>query len=243
MELQRDPARGLPAPGRPPRLADAFVDAAASLPHLPGDGRRSTRASRTSTRTRRRAAISGQLQGRGCASSRIVCPAAARPTSKPGCEISHPRLWEPGQPDALRGAPRPDRPGRPRSSDATRIHTGIRSLERQPARTDRPQRPRGRTSAGHRIHEDSPSRGAALTPAQMRQNFQYLRDLGATITRAALPAQPIRARARGPLRDPGLVRDPRLPDEEHALQHRGGAGTRRCGCCARRSPATTTILR
>ena len=43
---------------------------------------------------------------------------------------------------------------------------------------------------GAAIHEDSVTRGAALTAGQMRQTFKNLRDLGATITRAHYPLSP-----------------------------------------------------
>jgi beta-glucuronidase len=102
--------------------------------------------------------------------------------------IRHPSLWEPGHPHLyavrLRLA---DHSGRVVQRYV--VHTGIRSL-----RVNRLGRielnGREIDLRGAAIHEDSLDRGAALTPAQMRQTFRDLRDLGATITRAHYPLSP-----------------------------------------------------
>ena len=70
-----------------------------------------------------------------------------------------------------------------------KVHTGIRTLS--VSRLGRIQlNGRDVNLRGASMHEDSPSRGAALTPGQMRQNIGYLRDLGATITRSHYPLHP-----------------------------------------------------
>jgi beta-glucuronidase len=70
-----------------------------------------------------------------------------------------------------------------------RARTGIRSLGI--SRLGRIQlNGRDVNLRGASMHEDSPGRGAALTPAQMRQNVGYLRELGATITRSHYPFHP-----------------------------------------------------
>jgi beta-galactosidase/beta-glucuronidase len=69
------------------------------------------------------------------------------------------------------------------------VHTGIRSLAvNEFGNVELNGRPVNLRGAA--IHEDSPNRGAALIPFQMRRNFQYLRQLGSTITRAHYPLHP-----------------------------------------------------
>jgi beta-glucuronidase len=69
------------------------------------------------------------------------------------------------------------------------VHTGIRTL--RVSRLGRLQlNGRDLNLRGASIHEDSLSRGAALTPGQMRRNFGFLRELGAHITRAHYPLHP-----------------------------------------------------
>ena len=41
------------------------------------------------------------------------------------------------------------------------------------------------------MHEDDPTRGAALSPTQIRANFDLLRELGANMTRAHYPLHPL----------------------------------------------------
>ena len=43
---------------------------------------------------------------------------------------------------------------------------------------------------GASIHEDNPTRGAAMTHEDIRQNFTYLKQLGANMTRAHYPLSP-----------------------------------------------------
>jgi beta-glucuronidase len=102
--------------------------------------------------------------------------------------IRNPRLWSPERPTLYRGSLRLHTSGG-RTVQRYRVHTGIRSL--RISRLGRIQlNGRDVNLRGASMHEDSPSRGAALTPAQMRQNIGYLRELGATITRSHYPFHP-----------------------------------------------------
>jgi beta-glucuronidase len=69
------------------------------------------------------------------------------------------------------------------------VHTGIRSLK--VSRLGRIQlNGRDVNLRGASVHEDSLSRGAALSPFQMRSLVGQLRDLGADMTRAHYPLHP-----------------------------------------------------
>ena len=102
--------------------------------------------------------------------------------------IGHPRLWWIERPYLYTG--------RLRLMNAAgnvvqryTVHTGIRTL--RVSRLGRLQlNGRDVNLRGASIHEDSLSRGAALTPGQMRRNIGFLRELGAHITRAHYPLHP-----------------------------------------------------
>jgi beta-glucuronidase len=102
--------------------------------------------------------------------------------------IRKPRLWSPEKPVLYRvRLSLVDEGGR--VVQRYKIDTGIRSLKVN--RLGRIElNGREVDLKGAAIHEDSLSRGAALTPAQMRQTFAYLRQLGATITRTHYPLNP-----------------------------------------------------
>jgi beta-glucuronidase len=69
------------------------------------------------------------------------------------------------------------------------VHTGIRSLEVRRGRLL--LNGRAVDLRGASMHEDDQSRGAALTPDRIRQDFELLRQLGATMTRAHYPMHPL----------------------------------------------------
>jgi beta-galactosidase/beta-glucuronidase len=102
--------------------------------------------------------------------------------------IGAPRLWEPGHPYLY-----PVHLGVVDQGGGVvqryTIHAGIRSLKVN--RLGRIElNGREVDLHGAAIHEDSLSRGGALSPAQMRQTFKNLSDLGATITRQHYPLSP-----------------------------------------------------
>jgi len=140
------------------------------------------------TRHGRRAAVSGTFQGARLRFKPHRVPGHGTAHFKARIKIRHPSLWEPGHPALYRvDLSLADQGGR--LVQRYRIHTGIRSLS-----VNRLGRivlnGREVNLRGASIHEDSLSRGAALTPAQMRQNFAYLRELGATVTRQHYPLNP-----------------------------------------------------
>ena len=101
--------------------------------------------------------------------------------------IPDPRLWEPGDPELYKVRVAARVGGRVGSSWAT--HMGIRSIKVSPG---------GRllinsepvTLRGASIHEDHPTLGAALGPAERLTMWNLLMELGATITRAHYPVHP-----------------------------------------------------
>jgi len=102
--------------------------------------------------------------------------------------IRNPRLWSPERPALYRGSLLVQTSSG-RTVQRYRVLTGIRSLKI--SRLGRIQlNGRDVNLRGASMHEDSLSRGAALTPGQMRQNVGYLRELGATITRSHYPLHP-----------------------------------------------------
>jgi beta-glucuronidase len=101
--------------------------------------------------------------------------------------LSNPRLWELGRPRLYRVRARLVRGGNVLGGYRTRV--GVRSVE-----VDAGGRLRlnGRrvTLRGASIHEDHPTAGAALSPAQRENIFDALQALGANVTRAHYPLHP-----------------------------------------------------
>jgi beta-galactosidase/beta-glucuronidase len=140
------------------------------------------------TRGARRVRVVGSFEGRPLRfrARRIAGFGSKRFKAK--VRIRNPRLWEPRHPRLYRmRLLLIDQRGR--TVQRYKVHTGIRSL-----RVNRLGRielnGRELDLRGAAIHEDSLSRGAALSTKQMRQTFRNLRALGATITRAHYPLNP-----------------------------------------------------
>ena len=118
-----------------------------------------------------------------------ACRAADERRFRARVRIRNPRLWSPERPTLytgslqLRDVERPDRCSATASTPAS-ARCSVSRLGRIQLNG------RDVNLRGASMHEDSLSRGAALTPAQMRQNIGYLRDLGATITRSHYPLHP-----------------------------------------------------
>jgi beta-glucuronidase len=139
-------------------------------------------------RTANVASAEAQVDGRTVELGRVrVGPGRARRVHG-SIKVSEPRLWTPDSPTLY-----PVRIAlRDRNANVVQrytVHTGIRSLEVRGGRlylNDRAVSLRGAS-----MHEDDPSRGAALSPEDIRQNFDLLRDLGANMTRAHYPLHPL----------------------------------------------------
>jgi beta-galactosidase/beta-glucuronidase len=140
------------------------------------------------TRHGRRARVVGTFGGRGLRFKAHRVPGHGSRKFKARLRVRNPRLWEPGHPSLYSVRLWViDEGGR--VVQQYRVHVGIRSLK-----VNRLGRivlnGREVNLRGAAIHEDSLSRGGALSPAQMRQTFQNLHDLGATITRQHYPLSP-----------------------------------------------------
>jgi beta-glucuronidase len=134
------------------------------------------------------ARVSGTFGGRGLRFRRHRVPGRGSARFRARIRIRNPRLWSPERPTLYRGALQVHTASG-RTVQRYRVRTGIRSL--RISRLGRIQlNGRDVNLRGASMHEDSLSRGAALTPAQMRQNIGYLRDLGATISRSHYPLHP-----------------------------------------------------
>jgi beta-glucuronidase len=101
--------------------------------------------------------------------------------------LARPRLWWPARPRLYRLRLEVGPAGRPDQTYAT--HFGVRSIVKEPSGqvllNGRPIQLRG---AG--MHEDSYTRGAALTPRQQHTSIRHLKLLGANFTRAHYPLHP-----------------------------------------------------
>jgi beta-glucuronidase len=134
------------------------------------------------------ARVTGTFGGRALRFRRHRVPARGTARFRARLRVRNPRLWSPERPTLYRGSLRVQTASG-RTVQRYRVKTGIRSLGI--SRLGRIQlNGRDVNLRGASMHEDSLSRGAALTPAQMRQNVGYLRELGATITRSHYPFHP-----------------------------------------------------
>lgn len=136
------------------------------------------------TREARLRASVGSISGR---SEEVRLRPGARRDVSFRLRIPDPRLWEPGDPELYDVRARVQ-VGR-RSGGTWSGHVGVRSM-----RVDRNGRMllNGRPVQlrGASMHEDHPTRGAALTPEDRRYNIALLQQLGATATRAHYPLHP-----------------------------------------------------
>jgi beta-glucuronidase len=102
--------------------------------------------------------------------------------------IDNPNLWSPESPH-LYEVRLVLRDGEGSVLQRYDLHTGIRSLGLRRGRLFLNER--AVDLRGASMHEDDALRGAALTPDQIRRDFELLRDLGATMTRAHYPMHPL----------------------------------------------------
>jgi beta-glucuronidase len=135
----------------------------------------------------RQASISGTFGNRALRFHARRVPGRGETKLTARLHIAKPRLWWIERPYLYTGRLQLRDGGRVVQSYTA--HTGIRTL--RVSKLGRVQlNGRDVDLRGASIHEDSPTRGAALTPAQMRQNIGYLRELGAHMTRAHYPLHP-----------------------------------------------------
>ena len=134
------------------------------------------------------ARITGTIAGKRLRFRRKRVPGLGHARFRARVRIRNPKLWSPERPVLYTGRLQL-RMGTGSIVQKYRARTGIRTL--RVSRLGRIQLNfRDVNLRGASVHEDSLSRGAALTPAQMRQNMGYLKDLGAHITRSHYPFHP-----------------------------------------------------
>ncbi len=134
------------------------------------------------------AALTGSIGGKRLRFRRHRVPGLGEHRFRARTRIRNPRLWSPERPALYTGRLQL-RTSSGRVVQKYRVHTGIRTF--RVSRLGRIQLNfRDVNLRGASMHEDSLSRGAALTPGQMRENINHLRDLRATITRSHYPLHP-----------------------------------------------------
>ena len=219
VELRRHPARGLSAPRRHARPRQRHVFPRQSCPTCPPGSTcaRWPRTSRTSRSTRgsraRSAATRSSSAARRSRVAASTCSAAARRSRTP-------RLWSPSDPHLYTVKLAAEHGGGVVQQYTQR--TGVRTLEVDD---------RGRmllngkhlALRGASMHEEDPTRGAALGPAEISRQLRPAARHGRDDDALPLPAPPARARAGRPVRDRGLGRGPGLPDGRCAVPALVGA--------------------
>ena len=187
VELQRHPAGGLPAASRHVRLPARRIRAEHALSQVPRDDPRIVNVKNVNTRGAT-ARITGSFAGRGLRFRAHRVPGRGESRFRARVRIRNPRLWSPERPTLYTGRLQL-RTSSGRIVQKHTVHTGIRTL--RVSRLGRIQLNfRDVNLRGASMHEDSLSRGAALTPAQMRENIGHLRDLQAPLTRSHYPFHP-----------------------------------------------------
>jgi beta-glucuronidase len=178
------------------RLGRLDIEHVAVSPELRAGNRRARVTVKVRVRnltTRRRGGLSGVVLGPGLAGGKPVrfpsgqVSAGSSRAYVGTLRLARPRLWWPKRPRLYRLQLAVGPRGRPDQGYST--HFGVRSLVKEPSGrvllNGRPIQLRG---AG--MHEDSLTRGAALTPRQRAASIRYLKKLGANFTRAHYPLHP-----------------------------------------------------
>jgi beta-glucuronidase len=140
------------------------------------------------TRRGRGARLTGKFGKRTLRFRRHRVPGRGTSRFRARTRIRNPRLWSPARPTLYTARlTLIDESGRP--VQRYRVHTGIRNLKvNRLGRVELNYREVNLRGAS--VHEDHPTLGAALGPSQIEKNVGYLRQLGATITRAHYPVHP-----------------------------------------------------
>jgi beta-glucuronidase len=133
----------------------------------------------------KRVSVHGSIGGKRVRFRAMKVPGGRSKAFNGTVKISHPRLWQPGNPQLYDVRVTANGGG----SAEYDTHIGMKSL--------RITRHGLVILNGHRIqlrgasmNEDSPNNGGALTPDQLEQNVSWLQQLGATVTRAQYPLHP-----------------------------------------------------
>jgi len=132
--------------------------------------------------------LEGSVAGHKMAFTGSIVPAGSFHIFRGSVRVENPKLWTPSQPNlyTLKLA---------LSHDGEQVqtytqHTGIRSIK-----VDENGRlllnGKNVFLRGASIHEDDPTTGAALSPTQIRNDVDLLRQLGASMTRAHYPLHPL----------------------------------------------------
>jgi beta-glucuronidase len=142
---------------------------------------------------RRRGGLRGLVLGPGLGAGKplrfrgLQVPARSGHMYRATLALERPSLWWPRRPRLYRLRLEVGSTGQPDQTYST--HFGVRSLVKEPSGqvllNGRPLQLRG---AG--MHEDSYTRGAALTSGQREASIRYLKKLGANFTRAHYPLHP-----------------------------------------------------
>jgi beta-glucuronidase len=130
------------------------------------------------------AEVTGRIGGQDVRFTPSTVPGRSFHLFRGSTQLQNPKLWSPASP-ALYRLVLSLKVGN-KVVQTYIQHTGIRSFKVDPngrlLLNDQPIDLRGAS-----IHEDDPKVGAALSPAQIRENIDLLRDLGANMTRAHYP--------------------------------------------------------
>jgi beta-glucuronidase len=132
----------------------------------------------------RRASVAVRVGGRSLALGSLRVPAHASRSISKTVDVSGARLWSPRHPALFEVNATATANGRVIAT--YRVHTGMRLLAK---------RPDGRLTMnglalnlrGSAVHEQTPTRGAALLPADHARQIAQLRALGADVTRSHYP--------------------------------------------------------
>ena len=206
-----DPARGLPAQGRPGRLQHRQVLSRAAVPTC--DASVHLRVTvRNAASTPQRVRVSGRFGGREV---RLGTASVG-----PGDFATLSRRIPVGKPAAVVA----------RAPTLYGVRFEARAGDRQVVSryTAQERHPLGRSSSdGHLLlnglpvnirgvglHEDDKQVGFAVDNAMREQYIAEVKEVGATAIRAALPAASVLPRARRPRRDPPVVGDPDVRGED-----------------------------
>jgi beta-glucuronidase len=140
------------------------------------------------TRLGANARLEGTVGGHDIAFTGAIVPAGGFHIFRGSARIENPKLWTPGNPNLYRLRLALSDDGEEVQSYS--LHTGIRSIKVD----DQGRMLLNGKSVflrGASIHEDDPTTGAALGPAQIRNDVELLRQLGATMTRSHYPLHPL----------------------------------------------------
>jgi beta-glucuronidase len=132
--------------------------------------------------------LQGSVAGHKIVFTGSVVPAGSFHLFRGSVTVENPKLWTPSQPNLYALNLALARDGK--EIQTYTQHTGIRSI-----RVDENGRlllnGKNVFLRGASMHEDDPTTGAALSPAQIRNDVDLLRQLGASMTRAHYPLHPL----------------------------------------------------